>query len=255
MPELAVGKNKEHYPFGHLRETNLVCAFSSRPFQNMSLFYGDTRESLSNRQNFLLSLGIDYRDMVCARQIHSSCVRYVKEEDKGRGALSYDTSIPDTDALVTDRENLPLAVFTADCLSIFLYDPLTPAIGLVHAGWRSTKENIAAKAVQLMQERFNSKPSSLYVGFGPAIRSCCYEVGADFRDLFSYGLIERNNRYYLDLAGINRKQALDSGVLKDNILDSAICTSCRNAEFFSYRKEGASCGRMMSVIMLKKEAC
>ena len=255
MPEQAVSKTKEYYPLGYLADANLVCSVSTRAFRNMSLFYGDTKESLTNRRNFLQGPGVDYQNLVCAKQIHSTCVRYVKEEDRARGALSYDSSIPDTDALVTGTRNLPLAVFTADCLSVFLYDPVTPAIGLVHAGWQGTKEDITAKAVRLMQERFNTRPSSLYIGFGPAIRSCCYEVGVNFRGLFSYGLIERDKHYYLDLAGINKKQVLDLGVLENNIFDSEICTSCRNVEFFSYRKEGVSCGRIMSVVMLKKQVC
>jgi YfiH family protein len=237
--------------FAFLSIDGQISAFSPRLFQNMSLFYGDTRESLTNRKSFLSTMDIDYRDLVCAKQIHSSCARYVKEEDKGKGALSYDSSIADTDALVTDKRNLPLAVFTADCLSIFLYDPDTPAIGLIHAGWRSTKENITDKAIQLMQGKFNTKTSRLYVGFGPAIRSCCCEVGEDFNDLFPRNTIKRNNRYYLDLAQINKRQVLDLGVEENNILDSKICTCCHNKEFFSYRKEGNTCGRLISVIMLK----
>lgn len=206
---------------------------------------------MSNRKNFLSTLGIDYRDLVCAKQIHSNYARYVREEDRGKGALSYDSSIADTDALVTNKRNLPLAVFTADCLSIFLYDPATPAIGLIHAGWRSAKENITAKAIQLMQEKFNTKTLDLYVGFGPAIRDCCYEVSRDFNDFFPRDIIERDNRYYLDLLQINKRQVLDSGVKENNILDSKICTYCRNKEFFSHRKEGKACGRLISVMMLK----
>lgn len=229
----------------------ILCAFSPRLFRNMSLSYGDTRGSLNNRKNFLSTLGIAYQDLVCAKQIHASCVRYVKEKNRGSGALSYDTSIADTDALVTDNRNLPLAVFTADCLPIFLYDPVAPAIGLIHAGWRSSRENITAKTIRLMQERFNTKASALYLGFGPAIRSCCYEVGEDFNKILPSSIIKRNGRYYLDLVQINKKQASDLRVKENNIFDSKVCTFCRNEEFFSYRKEGKACGRTMSVIMLK----
>ena len=211
-------------------DLNVISAFSTRHQGNMSLVYGDTKDSLANRNYFLSNLDIGYRDLVCAKQVHGSCVRYAKEEDRGKGALSYDSSVTDTDALITDRKNLPLVIFTADCLSIFLYDPTTSAVGLVHAGWRSTRENIVTKTVQLMQQQFNSQTSNLYVGFGPAIRGCCYEV---------------------DLLGINKKQLLDLGVRETNIFDSNICTFCQNEDFFSYRKEGTACGRMIAVIMLK----
>jgi YfiH family protein len=232
-------------------QPNLICAFSNRVAGNMSLVYGDTRDSLENRKNFLRKLDIDYRDLVCAKQIHASNRRYAQEEDKGKGALSYDTAIADTDALITDKKNLSLAIFTADCLVIFLYDPKKPAVGLIHTGWRSTKADITPKTLFLMQEIFNTNPAALYVGFGPAIRDCCYQVGKDFSDYFTYGLEPRDGNYYLDLAGINKKQLLDAGVKPERIFDTQICTSCRNTEFFSYRKEGSNCGRAISVIMLR----
>lgn len=211
----------------------LICAFTTRHYGNMLL--------AKQRQNFLYELGIDYKNLVCAKQVHGSQIRYVQEEG----------SIDNTDALITDRKNLPLAIFTADCLSIFLYDPLRPAIGLIHTGWRSTQENITAKTVKLLQKEFNTEPKNLSVGFGPAIRECCYKVSQDFSNFFSYDLIETNDHYYLDLVKINKIQLLDSGVKEINIFDSKICTSCQNQEFFSYRKEGNSCGRIMALIMLR----
>jgi YfiH family protein len=245
-------KIKEYYLFREFPNQGLICAFSTRALGNMSLFYGDIQDSLNNRKNFLRDLGIDYRGLLCAKQVHGSNVGYVEENDKGKGALSYSTCIPDTDALITDKKNLALAVFTADCLSIFLYDSKTSGIALIHAGWRSTKEGIISKTVKLMQERFNTQVKNLYAGLGPAIRDCCYEVGREFSEPFPYGLLKRDNRYYLDLVGINKKQLLDIGVSDTYIYDSGICTSCRNEEFFSHRKEGNRCGRMMSVIMTKE---
>lgn len=235
-----------------LQETlQIISATSRRCHKNMSLCYGDTTDSLDNRKKFLKNLGIDYQDLVCAKQVHGSNIEYVTAKDLGRGALSYDNAIDDTDALITDKKNIPLAIFTADCLPIFLYDPNAQVIGLVHAGWLGSRDNVAIKAIRLMEERFGSRPKDLYVDFGPAIRDCCYQVGKEFRRFFSEDLIERNGYYYLDLVNLNKKQVLDSGVKEKNISDINTCTSCKNQEFFSYRKEGKSCGRMMSVIMLK----
>lgn len=209
---------------------NLICAFSNRHDGNMSLSYGDTRDSLKSRQGFLAGLGVDYRDLVCAKQIHGSSVTYIREEDRGKGALAYDTSVSDTDAFITDQKNLPLAILTADCLSIFLYDAKTAAIGLVHAGWRSTEAGIAVKTIEAMKNKFNTSLGDLTVGLGPAIHKC---------------------HYHLDLIALNKKQLLDSGVKEVNIRDCGICTFCQNSDFFSYRKEGNASGRIMSVIMLK----
>lgn len=252
MLQSAPVKYKPYYLFENFPHLDLLCAFSARISGNMSLSYGNTGNALENRKNFLKGLGIDYRGLVCTKQVHGSLTRYIREVDIGQGALSYAHAIPDADALITDKKNVPLSIFTADCLSVFLYAPKTPGIGLVHAGWRSSKENITVKAVQLMQEKFNGQVEDLYAGFGPAIRDCCYEVGGEFTDFFAPEyLIKRDSRYYLDLAGINRKQLKALGVKDKNIFDSKICTSCRNEDFFSYRKEGIGCGRMMSVMMLQ----
>jgi len=232
------------------KDKNLICKTSTRP-QNMSLSYGATRDTLSNRKSFLADCGIDYRSLVCAQQLHSDNVRYATETDCGRGALTYESAIADTDALITNKKNIPLAVFTADCLSLFLYDPKTSSIGLVHAGWRGSLKGVTAKAIVKMKERFRCKPSDLYIGLGPCIRSCCYQVGGEFAGLFPDDLFLRKRRYYLDLVSINRKQLLGLGVKEANISDYRICTSCSNKKYFSFRKEGNSAGRMISVIMLK----
>ena len=225
-------------------------AFSRRADGNMSLSYGDTSNSLNNRKSFLKRLGIDYQTVVCAKQVHGCAVKYIKQEHSGRGAFNYEDSIVDTDALITDKENLPLVILTADCLSVSLYDPLTPAIGLVHAGWRGTKQNITSVAIKLMQAKFNTDTSRLRASFGPAIRECCYEVKEDFLKDSTCGIVKRGGRYYFNLASLNKVELLDLGVRERNITDCNICTSCQNREFFSYRKEGNTCGRLMTVIML-----
>lgn len=229
----------------------VIHAFSNRSHGNMSLSYADTRSSLENRSRFLSGLGIDFRSLVCAKQVHSGVVSYVREEDKGRGALTYEASIPGTDAFVTDKKNIPLAIFTADCLSVFLYDPNKPAVGLVHAGWRSSNENILGKAIAMMQKEFGANPEDILLSFGPAIRECCYEVSGDFSGFSKGDLIKRGSRFYLDLAKINKTQAKSCGIKDENVADKRLCTCCRNEEFFSFRKEKDACGRMLSVIMLR----
>ncbi len=252
MPLHELLQEEEYDLFSDLLKDELVCGFSNRYHRNMSLVYGQGRENACmNRNEFLIRLGIDCQALVATKQVHSSGIRYVDSWDKGSGALSYQTSVMDTDALITDYRNVPLVIFSADCQVVFLYDPHAPAIGLVHSGWRGTKERICVQAVQAMKERFNSRPRELYAGLGPSIRACCYEVGAEFKDSFPEEIIERCSRYYLDLAEINRRQLVNAGLREINIFDNGNCTSCRNDRYFSYRREGASCGRMMAVLMLK----
>ncbi len=229
----------------------MVSAVSGRARGNMSSSYGDTSRSLRNREEFLGPLGIDYRKLVCCRQVHGSAVYRATEKDRGRGTEAAQEAVRDTDALITDIPGLALAMFTADCLSITLYDPLRRAAAVIHAGWRSTAEGIAARTVDAMRAEFGSDPRGLLAGFGPCMRPCCYEVGPEFAGIFPRDVESRGGRHFFDLAGNNRRRLLGCGIAPSAISDEGRCTCCGKEDFFSYRREGASCGRMMTVVMLK----
>lgn len=231
--------------------TSVIAAFSNRADGNMSLSYGNTKNSLMNRKKFLENSGIDYHSLVCAKQVHGKNVEYVSEQDKGRGALDYHSSIVDTDGFFTDKKGVPIAILTADCLSVFIYDPKRPAIAILHAGWRSTEQNICAEGIRVMQQKFGSQPHRMLAGFGPSIRSCCFEVEKGFQSNFPFGLTERGGRIFMDIALVNQQQLISAGIREENIFDPKICTFSDNANFFSFRKEADSAGRMISVIMLK----
>ncbi|MDP1852954.1 MAG: peptidoglycan editing factor PgeF [Candidatus Omnitrophota bacterium] len=218
----------------------VIASFSDR---NLDLGF-DCPDYKKNRKEFLRLLDIDYDNLVCAKQIHSANVVEVCKKDAGG-------VIPDTDALITKAEHLALAVFTADCPSVFIYDSRNNAIGLVHAGWRGSKDKILQKALMLMRQKFGTEPKDLFCAFGPAIHACCYEIGPDVAAYFPEGVTIRNNKRYLDLALVNQNQLLGLGVKKSQIEDSAICTVCSNVRYFSYRKEKEESGRMMSVMVLK----
>lgn len=236
---------------GNLFPHSIILRFSNRLDGNMSLSYGDTNSSRDNRQRFLQEAGIDASRLVCAKQVHGDAVALITDGDSGSGARDAESAIPYTDALITDRRRVPLAVFTADCLSVFLYDAQRQAIGLVHAGWRGTKENIVGKTVQAMMKHYDCQPENIYAGFGPSIRGCCYRVGEEFADMFKHGLVRRDNGYYLDLVRVNAEQLRRREVKQANIFDCSICTLCRHEEYFSYRREGGACGRTMSVLMMR----
>ena len=245
MKKSNVTKYKSGYLFKKLKKFPIVVSFSDRR-QDLSF-----KRGIRNRGKFLKSLGINHKDLICVKQPHKTEVKVVGKIHKGKGALNYRSAISGADGLVTKERSLPLAVFTADCLSIFLFCPKTKTIGLVHAGWRGSKKKIAKKAVSVLKQRFNCDPKDIIITFGPAIRQCCYEVGRDFRGYFRDGLIQRGGKLFLDLKTINKDQLVSCGIKRKNIIDSHICTSCENKKFFSYRKEKDKAGRMISVIMLK----
>jgi len=238
-------------PLQNFGLNSVIAAFSNRIDGNMSLCYGDTRNSLKSRKKLLSSLNINYRDLICAKQVHGKNIKYVIEKQKGSGALNYENSIADTDGFFTDKKGVPIAILTADCLSVFIYDPARPAIAILHAGWRSTEKNICEEGIKLMRQQFGSQSDRMLVGFGPSIRECCFEVEKDFKSNFSFGLIKRGGRIFMDIALINQQQLINCGVKEKNIFDPKICTFSDNENFFSFRKEADESGRMISVIMLR----
>ena len=217
----------------------------------MSLTSGDTAGSLNNRKNFLWKFTVDSARVVMPRQVHGSRVEKVTVAHTGRGAKSADTGLPDTDALVTGARDLCMAILVADCLPIFLVDVKAPCAGLVHAGWKSTRLGVCGQAVGRMRDDLNSSPVDIHALLGPCIRQCCYRVDEEFRAAFPLSVSEREGALYMDLAGENRRQLTEAGLKPENIFDSGLCTCCPDQEFFSYRRQGATCGRQAAVLMLR----
>jgi hypothetical protein len=165
------------------------------------------------------------------------------------------------DALITRTPGVALGVFTADCLPIFLYDPVQEAIGVVHAGWRGTAKGVIRKAVEKMGEVFQCQKADLLAALGPCIGACCYEVDGPVKAAFISGgipweLVSRpkgEEKWFLDLYEANLFQMQKAGILKENINLSRICTSCHGEAFYSYRNADKTGGRQLNFIALKKE--
>jgi YfiH family protein len=188
--------------------------------------------------------GIDVPQVFWRKQVHGDDILVVQ------GGVGTSKGCPDADAYVTNEKNLPIAIRTADCVPVFIFDPRQRAIGLAHAGWKGTCKAIAAKTVQRMQEKFASQASGLKVFLGPSIRQCCYQVGKEFYDYLPSHIKSRDGFLYADVIGANREQLLRAGVPPKSIFDSGICTCC-NRNYFSFRRDGEKAGRMISLMMLK----
>lgn len=156
------------------------------------------------------------------------------------------------DGMVTSS-NLFLAIKTADCLPIFFFDPQTKVAGAVHAGWRGLNIGIIKEAIKKMIIK-KADPKSIICAIGPHIRKCCYQVSPEFKkkfakhDLQFFKPTERQG-LVLDLTALVKSKLLKEGLLHDNIEISSLCTCC-NLDFYSFRREGAGCAKMISVIGL-----
>jgi YfiH family protein len=187
--------------------------------------------------------------MVCLKQIHSSKILQITPADKGNGAEDYEESIAEADGMVTDHPMVPLVIFTADCVPVSLADPQNKVIGIAHAGWKGTEGKITEKTIKQMVN-LGANKNNIVAGLGPAIMSCCYEVGQEFVDRFNDKYIEtRNKKHYFDLIKMNEDILITSGIKKENIYRSDTCTKSNTDLCYSYR-DSSQTGRMATVIML-----
>ena len=260
----------------------LIHGFSTKPggvsdqggerVLNLGFTEWDTKENvLENRRRFQSALGASDFQLVSLKQIHSDVIHLI------------DTSPSQPcqgDASVSNRPGLLLGVQTADCVPILLVDPKKRAVASIHAGWRGTLRRIIVKAIGQLQMHFKSKPGDLFAAIGPSIGGCCYEVGTEVATQFLSQFADAPQWFdefrtgdepnpiqwlnmkppghqpppknvLLDLRKANRAQLLGAGVRASNIFVSGLCTACRRDLLFSYRKEGAQSGRLLSVIGLR----
>ncbi len=160
------------------------------------------------------------------------------------------------DALITDIPGASIGIRTADCLPILVGDTTTGAAAAIHCGWRSLALGLAGKGVRALISLTGSDPGSFIAALGPSIGPCCYEVGQEVRDAFSRspespGLFESKGRsLYLDLRAGAGAQLLAEGLDSDSIEETAGCTSCEEARFWSWRARRNE-ERMISFIRAK----
>ena len=125
---------------------------------NLGISRGDSDENVwENYRRFCAAVGVAPESTVFTQQTHSENIRQVTGQDAGKGLL-HPRNYTDVDALITDCPGLSLVVFSADCGTILLFDPVHRAIGAVHAGWRGTAAGIAAKTALKMHDAFGTEP-------------------------------------------------------------------------------------------------
>ena len=185
------------------------------------------------------------RGVVQAEQVHGSSLAVVQH------ARELTQPVAGCDALLTNVSGLGLVIRTADCLPIFFLDPARRAVGLAHAGWRGLAAGLPLRMVAAFRHQYHSRLQDLRVAIGPAVRSCCYEVGPEFERFFGPFVQASSGRRTCDLPAAAIAQLLGAGVRRDRILDSAICTACDLRTWFSLRREGPATGRLTSLILLR----
>ncbi len=221
---------------------------------NLGIHRGDRPENvLKNYEILGDALGFAVENLVFTRQTHTNIVRAVAGANAGEGLFR--AVEPECDALITNTPGLALAAFTADCTPILLWDPVTGAVGAVHAGWRGTVADIAGNAVRAMEAHYGCNPANIRAAIGPNIAQCCFETNADVPEALlsvlgkagARYIEKRGEKFHVDLKGVNAALLYRAGVSQMEI--STACTACEPHRFWSHRKVGNDRGSLAAIIV------
>lgn len=233
-----------------------VPAFAS-PREGIRHFFG-TR---SHADSVEVDVGVPARGNVSRGRGWLLSVKQVH----GTEALVLDRPLSETDrfdggwdALVTDQPGVTVAVRTADCVPVLMYDRRKKAVAAIHAGWKGAVAGIVPRIVELMVSKFKVMEDDLRVSIGPSAGPCCYEVDeavlvplrsrwADWQAVLQD---DRGTKARLDLKTLIRKQVAQLGIRPEHITAVNLCTICHGDLFYSYRREGCVIGTMLSGIAL-----
>jgi YfiH family protein len=248
MPEPAADPRHESPPLyltsPRLAETGLPHLFTTRHFPGVTSPRDPGSPFDHAALRVLATLEIPAGPPAFLRQVHGADVLAAE-----RSGL-----VGQADVIVTDRPGLPVAIFTADCVPLVLYDPVGRRLALAHAGWRGTAQS-AARAAAAALVAAGGTPDTFVGAIGPSIGPCCYEVDEPVIERLDSGfpghwrawVTEAGpGKWMLDLWGANVDQLEMEGLDPSRIDNPRLCTSCRADLFFSYRR-GRGLGRLVAV--------
>lgn len=237
---------------------------------NLAAHIGDSLQDVfENRSIVANHLGVTSDRITCGSQVHGLKAVRITEELIGAGALSPDTAIPDCDAVYTDIPNVPLFLFTADCVPVGIYDPVHHVVATVHAGWRGAIGHLPVITIEAMKRDFGTRFEDCYVYLGPSIGPKSFEVNQELADTFTdewkkitdttsdelVRYIVREGALqatpHVDLWRFIEEDLLQRGVPKGQICISGT-DSMTDENCFSYRREHGKTGRMALFGMLEK---
>jgi YfiH family protein len=200
------------------------------------------------------------KDKICKKsksifllyQIHSNKFVFIDKNFK------YNKKKIKADAIITDQKKIPIAVLTADCVPILLYDSKKNMIAAIHAGWKGAFKGIINNVINFMKKK-GCKSENIFAAVGPCIGRKSYIVKDDFEKkflkkdksnkiFFNY----RKNAIFFDLSSYVKSQLKINKIT--NVDMKNIDTFDKKNNFFSARRALISkhddYGRNISIIMI-----
>ncbi len=227
-----------------LKYKELFHVFSEKSDGNMAnsingVVY-DFPDVVNSRRKFFRRIGVDINKTVCIWGVHGDDIVESPEESIGISMIDYKKAVK-CDGFVTNKKRVYLFLLIADCIPLIVYDPVVEVVALVHAGWKGVDLEIAGKAVKQLKLKYKSKAENIIVGIGPCARkeSFIKENPEQMNDPRWKGFINKVsvNSYSIDLVGLTKKQLIEAGIKRQNIIDCGIDT-VTDKRFFSHVRDG-----------------
>ena len=242
---------------------------SQEPYESLNLAFhvGDEPKHVrENRAVIAEYLGVEPDRISCGNQVHGLKAVEITEELVGAGAFGEDTAIDDCDAVFTKLPNVPLFLFTADCVAVGIYDAKHHAMATVHAGWRGAIGHLPVLTIEAMKEAYGTEFKACYVYLGPSIGPESFEVDVELGKRFELawrGMTDRSvadivnypgdklDKAYINLWNFIAEGLMVNGVPKENIAIGGTDT-VTDRDCYSYRRESGKTGRMALFGMLQE---
>lgn len=234
---------------------------SQEPYESLNLAFhvGDEPKYVRENRTIIAEyLGVEPKRISCGNQVHGLKAVEITEALVGAGAFGEDTAIADCDAVFTKLPNVPLFLFTADCVAVGIYDAKHHAMATVHAGWRGAIGHLPVLTIESMKEAYGTEFKDCYIYLGPSIGPESFEVDVELGKRFELawrGMTDRSvadvvnypgdklDKAYINLWNFIAEGLMVNGVPKENIAiggtDTVTDKGC-----YSYRRESGKTGRM-----------
>ena len=233
---------------------NSVGGKSKNIYKSLNCGPGSMDNSLNIKKNLEIvrkKISDKAKNIFLLHQIHSNKFIYIDETYKN-------IKKPKADAIITNQKYLPIAVLTADCSPILIYDNKRKIIAAIHAGWKGAYKGIINKVIKFMIKK-GCELNDMTAAIGPSISLKNYEVKEDFKKKFikkdKKNLIFfkiKKKKLYFDLTSYIYTSLKKNGIQYIDVLK--IDTFDIKHKFFSARRalklKHNDYGRNISIIML-----
>ena len=246
-------EEKDYYYVDKFRKHGITAVYTKKSLGNMSNYCKSEDNPHENRMKLLEMLELTDRTEIESHQTHSNNIKIINEHVTKHSYYGID-------GFVTNRKDVALFTFYADCLPVFIYDLENEAIGVAHSGWPGTYKEIQKSLLETMTKQYGTSPKNVLLALGIGIGVSDYEVGQEFYERFaekfdrelienSFIYSKNKSKYYFDNIGFNKIIALRMGISDKNIITAS--ESTMEEKFHSHRREGTSAGRATALIAFK----